>query len=107
MTDSCSSTPLKRIGIPSSIVNPTAVQFGSNCPSVILGKDLIKLTEQPGRFRIVCSAKIVRTSGVKSTLRFRTALRNSSTSENLMVFGASDGGPDLLFIEFQDLQGAA
>src|SRR5271169_4536277 len=104
MADRTSSTPLNRIGIPSSIVDPTAVQFGSNCPSVILGNDLMRLTEQSGRFRMICSAEIVRTSGVNSMLRFRTELRNSSTSENLKICGASNGAPELFFIEFQSLE---
>src|SRR5579871_3430051 len=104
MAEGISSTPLKRIGIPSSIVNPTQVQSGANCPSVILGNDFTRLMEQPGRFRMICSAEMVRTNGVKSMSRLRTALRNSSTSENLKICGASNGWSESFFIVLQNWQ---
>src|SRR5579871_2130300 len=104
MNERSYSTPYSRSGMPSSITKAIAVQSGASCASITRGNDLMRLMEQPGRLRMVCSAEMVRTSGVKSTLRFRTELRNSSTSENLKTCGASTGRTGSFFIECQDLR---
>jgi hypothetical protein len=91
MTESSRSKPLNRMGVPSSIEKATAVQCGASWASVIRGNDFVKFTSQPGRLRMDCSAEIVRTSGVKSTLRLRTELLNSSTSANRNILGAWSG----------------
>jgi hypothetical protein len=41
MTERSRSTPLKRMGTPSSIENPTAVLFGPTCASTMRGNDLV------------------------------------------------------------------
>jgi hypothetical protein len=88
------------MGAPSSMEKATAVQSGASWASVMRGNDFVKFTSQPGRLRMDCSAEMVRTSGVKSTLRLRTELLNSSTSVNRNTFGAWSGAkasPVILF----------